>query len=99
MAAEARGALDSRNDVAVFELPTIRDMNPLARRWIYRGIRSRIMSEWARERTVTLHLDKAYFNARIGVVNEKDIYVFLVNKEGASTGGTGAHGAEKKSRV
>ena len=28
---------DSRTDVAVFELPTIREINSLARWWIYRG--------------------------------------------------------------
>ena len=73
---------DARDDLAVLELPTIAKMNFVSKWWIYHGMRSGITSERARARTVTLHLDKNEFNRHLGIGDEDNIHVFLVDQNG-----------------
>jgi hypothetical protein len=58
-------------------------MNSVSKWFIYRGMRSGITSERARERTVTFHLDKEQFRRDLGIESEDYISVFLVDSEGA----------------
>ena len=65
-----------------YELPTIYEMPMLSRTFINEGMRVGIPDQTARERTVTLYLDKADFKAALDIPNEDDIYLFLVDREG-----------------
>lgn len=67
---------------AFFEVPTIREMNPFSRWFIYQGMRSGIPSQQARLRTVTLHIDKEPFKRALGISNENQIYLYLTDREG-----------------
>jgi hypothetical protein len=72
----------SKNNFAFYEFPTISKLNFFSRWFIYNGMRSGIKAESARARTVTLHLDKEEFNQHLGILNEEDIYLFLLDKSG-----------------
>lgn len=65
-----------------YELPTIYEMPVLSRTFINEGMRAGIPDQTARERTITLYLDKTAFKSALGIINEDDIYLFLVNREG-----------------
>jgi len=66
-----------------YEFPVLPEMNAVTRWFIYRGMRSGITSDRARERTVTFHLDKEEFKRHLAIESEKYISVFLVNSGGA----------------
>jgi hypothetical protein len=65
-----------------FELPTIYNMPAFARGFINEGMRAGIPDQTARERTITLYLDKEPFKSALGIESEDDIHLFLVDKEG-----------------
>ena len=65
-----------------YELPTIRKLNPLARTFINEGMRAGIPDPVARERTITLYLDKKAFRQALALPSEDDIYVLLLDREG-----------------
>jgi len=65
-----------------YELPTINEMSMLSRTFINEGMRAGIPDQTARERTVTLYLDKEAFKTALGIASEEDIYLFLVDREG-----------------
>ncbi len=65
-----------------YELPTIYSMPVLSRTFINEGMRAGIPDQIARERTVTLYLDKTAFKSALDIPNEEDIYLFLVDREG-----------------
>ena len=65
-----------------FELPTIYNMPAFARGLINEGMRAGIPDQTARERTITLYLDKEPFKSALGIESEDDIHLFLVDKEG-----------------
>ena len=52
---------ESTPDFHYYELPTLGKLNPIARWFINRGMRSGIPDPEARARTITLYLDKAEF--------------------------------------
>ncbi|MDX1614692.1 MAG: hypothetical protein R3300_10320 [Candidatus Promineifilaceae bacterium] len=68
--------------LAYYELPTIQQMNPLARLFINEGMRAGIPNEKARRRTVTLYLDKREFRRSLDLPHEDHIYVLLLNRQG-----------------
>ena len=68
--------------VRYYELPTIQRLNALARTFINEGMRAGIPDPLARERTVTLYLDKEGFRRALDIPGEDDIHVFLVDHEG-----------------
>lgn len=73
----------SKNDkLAYYEVPTISELTPFGRWWIYHGMRSGIESENMRSKVLTLHLDKEVFNKELNVTDEENIYIFLVAKDG-----------------
>lgn len=65
-----------------YELPTINEMPILSRTFINEGMRAGIPDQTARERTITLYLDKQEFKAALGIPSEDDIYLFLVDRQG-----------------
>jgi hypothetical protein len=65
-----------------YELPTIYEMPILSRTFINEGMRAGIPDQTARERTITLYLDKANFKSALDIPNEDDIFLFLVDRAG-----------------
>ncbi len=65
-----------------YELPTISKLNPIARWFINRGMRSGILDREARARTITLYLDKAEFRKALNLPNEDMNYAILVDRAG-----------------
>jgi hypothetical protein len=73
---------DSLQGFAFYEFPVLDKMNAIERYVIYHGMRSGVTSEKARARTVTFHIDKAAFKARLGITDEHKICVLLVGRDG-----------------
>jgi hypothetical protein len=65
-----------------YELPTIYNLPAFARGFINEGMRAGIPDQTARERTITLYLDKDPFKAALGIQDEDDIHLFLVDRQG-----------------
>lgn len=65
-----------------YELPTIYEMPAISRAFINEGMRAGIPDQTARERTITLYIDKQSFKSALDIPNEDDIYLFLVDSEG-----------------
>jgi hypothetical protein len=65
-----------------YELPTIKEMSLVSRTFINEGMRAGIPDQTARERTVTLYIDKERFNAALNIPDEEDIQLFLVDTSG-----------------
>jgi hypothetical protein len=68
--------------VRYYELPTIQRLNTLARTFINEGMRAGIPDLVARERTITLYLDKKAFREALQLPGEDDIYVLLLDRQG-----------------
>jgi hypothetical protein len=68
--------------IVYYELPTIYEMPVLSRTFINEGMRAGIPDQTARERTITLYLDKETFKSALDIPSENDIYLFLVNRDG-----------------
>jgi len=65
-----------------YELPTIERPNTFTRWFIDTGMRRGIPDRKARERTITLYLDKKSFCDALLISNQKKIYQFLVDRNG-----------------
>ena len=65
-----------------YELPTIQRPNALTRWFIDSGMRHGIADRKARERTITLYLEKEPFLDALLITDQKKIYAFLVDREG-----------------
>ena len=78
----ARQLEDSHPTVRYYELPTIRRLNPLARTFINEGMRAGIPDPVARERTITLYVEKDAFRKALQLSSEQDIHVLLVDRQG-----------------
>ena len=65
-----------------YELPTIRSLPVVPRTFINEGMRAGIPDQTARERTVTLYLDKEVFKDAVNISNEEEIHLLLVDKVG-----------------
>ena len=78
----ARQLEETHSGVRYYELPTIQQRNVLARTFINEGMRAGIPDPVARERTITLYLDKNAFREALQLPNEDDIYVLLLDRQG-----------------
>jgi|SRR5690349_5082126 hypothetical protein len=65
-----------------YELPTIQRPNALTRWFIDSGMRHGIPDRKARERTITLYLEKEPFLDALLITDQKKIYALLVDREG-----------------
>jgi hypothetical protein len=82
-----------------YEIPTIKKMIAPMRWMINTGMRGGIDDKGARDRTITLYIDKEPFKQSLGITDENTIYVMIVDREGKilwRTSGvfTAAKGAE-----
>jgi hypothetical protein len=68
--------------VRYYELPTIQRLNALSRTFVNEGMRAGIPDPIARERTITLYLDKSAFRQALQLSHEDDIYVLLLDGQG-----------------
>lgn len=73
---------EAYSGVRYYELPTIQRLNILARTFINEGMRAGIPDPLARERTITLYVDKTAFRQALQLPREDDIYVLLVDRLG-----------------
>ena len=65
-----------------YELPTIRPLNRLAQAFINGGMRAGIPDRLARQRTITLYLDKDAFRQALDLPDEEHIYVLVIDDAG-----------------
>lgn len=65
-----------------YELPTLTGMSTLYRTFLNEGMRAGIPDQTARQRTITLYLDKEMFKNGLDIPSENDIYLFLVDRDG-----------------
>jgi len=65
-----------------YELPTIERPNAFMRWFIDSGMRRGIPDQKARERTITLYLDKKSFCEALLIEDQKKIYTFLIDRSG-----------------
>jgi hypothetical protein len=65
-----------------YEMPTIERPMALTRWFIDSGMRRGIPDRKARERTITLYLDKKPFCDALQITDQKKIYQFLVDRKG-----------------
>jgi hypothetical protein len=65
-----------------YELPTIGRMVGLIRGYIDRGMARGITSRAARERTITLYIDKGPFKEALGIDSEQAIQILVVDRAG-----------------
>lgn len=65
-----------------YELPTIQNRNTLYKIFINEGMRAGIPNPKTRERTITLYLDKTDFCSALGMLDEKHIYILVVDRQG-----------------
>jgi hypothetical protein len=70
------------DSLVYYELPTIQSRNSFYKMFINEGMRAGIPDPKTRERTITLYLDKADFRAALGLLDEKHIYVLVVDRQG-----------------
>lgn len=68
--------------VRYYELPTIYRMNTFAQWFINEGMRAGIPDSLARERTITLYIDKATFRKQLEIHDEEDIQLRLIDRSG-----------------
>jgi hypothetical protein len=74
--------LEATYPVHYYELPVIQQLNLLARSFINQGMRMGIPDGAARERTITLYVDKVAFRKALDLPHEDDIYVLLIDRQG-----------------
>lgn len=68
--------------IRYYELPTISKLNVFAKFMINEGMRAGIPNQLARERTITLYVDKIDFRNLLAIETEATITVLLVDREG-----------------
>ena len=68
--------------IRYYELPVIQRLNWVARKFINEGMRAGIPDPIARERTITLYIDKDRFRGDLELPVETDIHLLLVSRDG-----------------
>jgi len=66
-----------------YELPVLSIAYSPFRRWIDGGMRSGILEEKSRKRTITLYTNKRQFRSKLQIPNEETIYIFLIDRSGS----------------
>lgn len=78
----ARQVEETYAGVRYYELPTIQRLNVLAQTFINEGMRAGIPEPVARERTITLYVDKVAFRKALDLPGEENIYILLLDRRG-----------------
>ncbi len=68
--------------VRAYELPTIARLSRLSQAWINTAMRFGVADRHARQQTITLYLDKEPFRDALGVPDEDEIDVLLLDRNG-----------------
>ena len=80
-----------------YEIPTLQSMNPLSQKLINEGMRTGIQDQRMRDKVITLYTEKSTFRRSLGIPNENEVFVFLVDRSGnVFWRSSGALTAEKK---
>jgi hypothetical protein len=69
-------------NMAYVEFPVIYEMGSVRQFLLNEGMRAGIPDEKARERTITLYLDKPRFLNHFGIASEEEIQIMLVGDDG-----------------
>ncbi|MFX1512960.1 MAG: hypothetical protein ACFFCQ_10265 [Promethearchaeota archaeon] len=69
-------------EIEFYEVPTLAKGYLLMRFIIDGGMRSGIPSRQARERTITIYINKRQFKEKLDISSENTIYLFLVTTDG-----------------
>ena len=69
-------------DLKYVEFPVIYEMGPVRQFLLNEGMRAGIPNQKARERTITLYLDKSQFLKQLGIDSEDEIQILLVTDDG-----------------
>lgn len=84
--------------IAYYEIPTIH-FSYLPFRWmIDGGMRAGIADKKARQRTITLYINKKEFKKHLDIVDENTIYLVLIDKDGRIIWKTDGNITEDKTR-
>ena len=90
--------IQKKPQIAYYEIPTIH-FTYLSFRWmIDGGMRARIVDKKARERTITLYVNKKKFKKHLGIEDENTIYLFVIDKDGKIIWKTDGNITEDKTR-
>jgi hypothetical protein len=81
----ASALADSLGDLQYYELPVLSRTYKILRRFIDGGMRAGISDLAARERTITLYIDKKPFLKALGISNEDTIYILVLASDGRVT--------------
>ncbi len=73
---------DIDKEFRYYEIPTIEKMNRFMRWFINTGMSHGIPDKKARERTITLYIDKEPFKQSLRITDEKKIYALVVDRSG-----------------
>jgi len=65
-----------------YELPTIQQLNRVSRVFINEGMRAGIQDSDARNRTITLYVDKIAFREALALPDESTVYILAVDSVG-----------------
>lgn len=74
--------MKANSQLAYYEVPTISELNPFTRWFIYQGMRGGITDPEMRRQVVTLHIDKEPFKKSLGIETEETVHIFVVDKSG-----------------
>lgn len=79
---EADRLVERYGSLRFYEIPTISESNALFRLWVNNGMRSGIADPAARQRTVTLYVDRDQFTRALDIPDVSDIHVLLLDDAG-----------------
>lgn len=83
-------------DLHIYEFPTLPSSGPIYRIFLNEGMRAGIPDHAARERTVTLYLNKRQFRAALDIADEHDMWLYLFDRQGRVLWRTAGRAAEEK---
>lgn len=86
-------------DAEYYEIPTIYRMIAPMRWMLNRGMKAGIDDRAARDRTITLYLDKDGFKRSLAIEDEKSIHVMVVDRDGRVLWRTTGSFTEEKGRA
>jgi hypothetical protein len=69
-------------ELRLYEVPTIYESSTLFRLWLNNGMRAGITDQIARQRTVTIYVDREQFNAALSIPDTSNVHLLLLNEEG-----------------
>jgi hypothetical protein len=77
-----RDQIAVHDGLTYYEFPVIQSMNMLSRWFINEGMRAGIPDPVARQKTITLYLNKRAFRNALDITTEQEITILLVDHDG-----------------